>query len=83
MLENILRSVGENIKLARLRRKITTTTLAEHAGISRVTLRRVKNGESGVTIGVYASVLFWLALEKDLLLLGTKIHWGDACKMPN
>jgi len=69
-LEKILRTVGENIKLARLRRKITTTMLAERADISRVTLRRVENGESGVTIGVYASVLFCLGLEKDLLLLG-------------
>ena len=69
-LKKILRSVGENIKLARLRRKITTTMLAEHADISRVTLRRVENGESGVAIGVYASVLFCLGLEKDLLLLG-------------
>lgn len=69
-LEQILRSVGENIKLARLRRKITTTMLAERADISRVTLRRVENGESGVAIGVYASVLFCLGLEKDLLLLG-------------
>ena len=69
-LEKILRSVGENIKLARLRRKITTTMLAERADISRVTLRRVENGESGVAIGVYASVLFCLGLEKDLLLLG-------------
>ncbi len=69
-LETILRSVGENIKLARLRRKITTTMLAERADISRVTLRRVENGESGVTIGIYASVLFCLGLEKDLLLLG-------------
>ena len=69
-LEKILRTVGENIKLARLRRKITTTMLAERADISRVTLRRVENGESGVAIGVYASVLFCLGLEKDLLLLG-------------
>jgi len=50
-LEKILKSVGENIKLARLRRKITTTMLAERADISRVTLRRVENGESGVAIG--------------------------------
>lgn len=68
-LEEILTVVGENIKLARLRRKITATMLAERADISRVTLRKVEDGESGVTMGVYANVLFCLGLEKDLRLL--------------
>jgi len=68
-LESILKAVGENIKLARLRRKITTTMLAERADISRVTLRKVENGESSVTMSTYATVLFCLGLEKDLLHL--------------
>ena len=68
-LEDILKTVGENIKLARLRRKITATMLAERAGISRVTLRKVENGESSVTMAIYANVLFCLGLEKDLLRL--------------
>lgn len=69
VLEDILKVVGENIKLARLRRKITTTMLAERADISRITLRKVENGESSVAMGVYANILFCLGLEKDLLLL--------------
>ena len=69
ILEESLQNVGENIKLARLRRKITTTMLAERAGISRTTLRKIENGESGVTMGIFANVLFCLGLEKDLLLL--------------
>jgi len=68
-LEDILETVGENIKLARLRRKITATMLAERAGISRVTLRKVENGESTVIMAIYANVLFCLGLEKDLLRL--------------
>lgn len=68
-LESILKAVGENIKLARLRRKITTTMLAERADISRVTLRKVENGESSVTMSTYANVLFCLGLEKNLLHL--------------
>ncbi len=68
-LEDVLQAVGVNIKIARLRRKITTTMLAERADISRVTLRKVEGGESGVAMGVYANVLFCLGLEKDLLLL--------------
>jgi len=69
-LEVILKALGENIKLARLRRKITTTMLAERAGMGRVTLRKVESGDGGVTLGAYASVLFCLGLEKDLLLIG-------------
>ena len=68
-LEGVLKAVGGNIKLARLRRRITATMLAERADISRVTLRRLENGESGVAFGAYANVLFCLGLEKDLLLL--------------
>ncbi len=68
-LENVLQTLGENIKLARLRRKITATMLAERAGISRVTLSKVESGESSVSMGTYASVLFCLGLEKDLTLL--------------
>mgnify|MGYP001188165070 CR=1 FL=1 len=68
-LEDILNTLGENIKLARLRRKITTEMLAERAGISRVTLRKAENGDSNVTLGIYAKILFSLGLEKDLLLV--------------
>lgn len=69
-LDDILKVLGENIKLARLRRKITTTMLAERAGMSRTTLRKVENGDSSVTLGAYASILFCLGLEKDLLMIG-------------
>ena len=68
-LEEILRVLGENIKLARLRRRITASMLAERAGMTRVTLRKIENGDGGVTMGAYAMVLFCLSLEKDLLLL--------------
>lgn len=70
VLDDILKVLGENIKLARLRRKITTTMLAERAGMSRTTLRKVENGDSSVTLGAYASALFCLGLEKDLLMIG-------------
>ena len=66
-MEEILKTVGENIKLARLRRKITTTMLAERADISRLTLHKVENGEGGVSMRGYANVLFCLGLEKDIL----------------
>lgn len=69
-LDEILKALGENIHLARLRRKISTTMLAERAGMTRNTLRSIERGDSGVTLGAYANVLFCLGLEKDLLLIG-------------
>ena len=68
-VEELLKSLGEGIRLARLRRRISTTMLAERAGMVRNTLRSIERGDSGVTIGAYASVLFCLGLEKDLLLI--------------
>jgi DNA-binding XRE family transcriptional regulator len=65
-IQRILETMGRNIKLARLRRKITASLLAERAGIARPTLRSIERGDPGVTIGLYANVLFSLNLEKDI-----------------
>ena len=68
-LTKILEETGENIKLARLRRKLTAEQVAERAGISRSTLWQVEKGLPSVSMGTYAQILFVLGLEKDLLLL--------------
>jgi transcriptional regulator with XRE-family HTH domain len=68
-LTKILEEMGENIKLARLRRKLTAEQVAERAGISRSTLWQVEKGLPSVSMGTYAQILFVLGLEKDLLLL--------------
>ena len=63
----ILKEFGENIKLARLRRKLSAEQVAERANNSRPTLLSIEKGMPGVAIGSYAQVLFVLNLEKDLL----------------
>jgi len=68
-LTKILEEVGENIKLARLRRKLTAEQVAERAGISRSTLWQVEKGLPSVSFGTYVQVLFVLGLEQDLLLI--------------
>jgi transcriptional regulator with XRE-family HTH domain len=68
--QRILEQVGEDIKLARLRRKISTEQLAERAGISRSTLWSIEKGTASVAVGAYVQVLFVLGLEKNLLKLG-------------
>ena len=65
--ENILKTMGEQIKMARLRRKLSATLVAERAGISRSTLWKVENGNPSVAVGIYAAVLHALNnMDKDL-----------------
>ena len=79
-LNKILRELGENIRLARLRRKLSTEQVAERAGISRPTLYDIERGKPNVGIGNYAQVLSVLGLEGDLLnvakddVLGRKLQ---------
>lgn len=66
-VQRILNEFGENIKLARLRRKLSAEQVAERANISRPTLWSVERGSPGVAMGTYLQVLCVLGLEKDLL----------------
>lgn len=75
-LQKILIHVGEQIKLARLRRKLTAEQVAERAGINRTTLWNIEKGSSNVAIAAYAQVLFVLGLEKDLLKLADDDEMG-------
>ena len=66
--ENILKTMGEQIKMARLRRKLSATLVSERAGVSRSTLWKVENGNPSVAVGIYAAVLHALNnMDKDLL----------------
>jgi len=67
--KRILAVVGENIKLARLRRKLSSEQVAQRANISRPTLLSIEKGSAGVGIGSYLQVLMILGLERDFLLL--------------
>jgi transcriptional regulator with XRE-family HTH domain len=65
-LERRLFRLGERIRAARLRRRLSAKLVAERAGMSLMTLRSVENGGMGVTIGAYAAVLHVLGLDGDL-----------------
>lgn len=66
-MDKILSGFGENIKLARLRRKLSTKQVAERAGIGRTTLYEIERGKPNVSMGNYIQVLSVLGLEEDLL----------------
>lgn len=67
--QQILETVGEQIKLARLRRKLSGEQVAERAGIGRNTLISIEQGKPSVGIGHYLNVLKVLGLERDFLAL--------------
>lgn len=68
-IRKILSEMGENIKLARLRRKLSARQVAERANIGRTTLFRIEQGSPNVSIGSYLLVMQVLGLENDFLLL--------------
>lgn len=73
----ILKSMGEQIKLARLRRKLPAELIAERAGISRATLWKVEQGNPSVAMGIYAAVLHALSgMDNDLLLVAKDDNLG-------
>ena len=68
-LQQLLTQTGENIRLARLRRKLSAARVAERAAISRNTLHAIEQGSATVSMGGYLQVLFVLGLEKTILEL--------------
>lgn len=72
----ILEQMGENIKLARKRRKLTAIQVAERADIVRTTLYQIEKGNPGVAIGAYFNVLRVLGLQDDFLKLAADDELG-------
>ncbi|MBO4394896.1 MAG: helix-turn-helix domain-containing protein [Eubacterium sp.] len=68
--QDILTQMGEQIRLARLRRDLPVEMVANRAGISRTTLWAVEKGSPTVAMGTYAAVLHALGgMDRDLLLI--------------
>jgi transcriptional regulator with XRE-family HTH domain len=75
-MQLLMDQVGEQIKLARLRRKLSADQVAERTGISRRTIYSIEKGSSTVSIGYYLNVLKVLGLEKDILKLAKDDELG-------
>ncbi len=61
-VKRALVKLGEDIRNARRRRRIQTQVMAERASITRSTLHKVERGDPGVSLGIYATVLFSLGM---------------------
>jgi len=75
-VKRLLAELGENIRLARRRRGLSASLLAERAGMSRPTLRAIERGDAGVTLVAVANVLHSLGLEHDLAQLARSDERG-------
>jgi DNA-binding XRE family transcriptional regulator len=68
-VKRALAKLGDDIHSARTRRRITTTMMASRAFITRTTLQKVERGDPGVSLGIYATVLFILGLTERLAVV--------------
>jgi transcriptional regulator with XRE-family HTH domain len=88
-MQRQLEIVGENIKLARLRRKYTLEQVSERAGISLECLSQIESGVPNISLGEYTLVLRVLNLDKDVYriaeddLLGRKLQDIELLKKEN
>ena len=77
-LEQKMQIVGEQIKLARLRRNLSVAQVAERATCSPLTVSRIEKGVPTVAIGIYLRVLYALQLDDDILWLAKEDKLGKA-----
>ena len=75
--------VGEQIKLARLRRNLSVAQVAERATCSPLTVSRIEKGTPTVAIGIYLRVLYALQLDDDILSLAKDDKLGRALQDMN
>ena len=64
--QKALKTMGENLRLARKRRKITSKMMAERANMSLMTLRSLERGEAQVSMANYMAVIACLGFQDDI-----------------
>lgn len=77
-LEQKMQIVGEQIKLARLRRNLSIAQIAERAMVSELTVSRVEKGLPTVAVGIFLRILYALQLDDDILCIAKDDTMGKA-----
>ena len=72
----VLEQLGENIKLACKRRGYTQVLISERTGLSRLTIRKIENGDPKVSIGHYVAVLSVLGLTEGFAEIASDDELG-------
>jgi len=75
--ERRAQALGERLRLARLRRRMTVTEMAARVDASRVTIHRLEQGALTVSLSVLVRVLGVLGLERDLDALARDDELGQ------
>lgn len=73
-VEQALKRLGRNIRIARLRRNLRLTDLADRVGVSRYTMADIEKGKPSAGIGVYIGALWALGLAEDLQYIADPDH---------
>lgn len=75
--QKILKEMGNNLKLARLRRNLAMSLICERSRVSRARLWKIGNGDPSVSIVNYISVAHAIGgFEKDFLKICSDDYLG-------
>ena len=64
-VDRLCKTLGERIRTARKRRRLSQKTLADMAEVSRQTIQRIEAGDLAVGLGIFLSVVWSLRLEHE------------------
>lgn len=76
-----LKRLGENLAIARVRRKESQRLWAKRLGVSIPTLIRMEQGEPSVAIGIYATALWMIGRVQALPELADPKHDQGALEL--
>jgi transcriptional regulator with XRE-family HTH domain len=72
----LAQGLGDRLRTARLRRRLTVTEMAERMGVTRPTLNRLERGDLSVGLSVLVRALGVLGLDEDLAKLAADDELG-------
>ena len=74
--QRAVETLGQNLLLARKRRKLTKKAICDRTGLNYRTVARIEKGDPGVSMGHYVRVLAVLSLTDDLIKVGQNDELG-------